>query len=122
MRIFGLALAFALLVGEATSVKAQIAIRNPVTGGGVYIGQPWGGYGYGYSPWTYGAPGTTIYSSGYALPGTTLYSSGFYGGGYPAPVWGTGYYGYPAYRSYTWYGYGRPRAAWRRAWRRGWWY
>jgi hypothetical protein len=110
--MLGLVLAGAMLLGQASTAEAQIAIRNPWTGGGVYVGaQPWG-YGYGssyyapysgYNSFNYGWPGTSYYSSAYVAPAAASYYApgwGYSGYGYAAPYYGTTTYysyGYPSY-------------------------
>jgi len=127
--LFGLTLAGALALGNASDAKAQfsLSIGNPYTGQGVAIGNPYGlGYGYGglgygglgyggYSPYGYSA-----YSSAYSglgvAPMVNVYSSGYRGLGYGAPVYGGYGYRAPVYRTYGYrvpfyrgYGYGGRR-------------
>src|SRR3954464_8736895 len=76
-RIFGMAMAAGLVLGNASVADAQfsLSIGNPYNGMGLQVGQPYG-YGYGL-----GGVGTTYYGSGYSgyvAPGTTYFSTGTY--------------------------------------------
>ena len=120
-RLCGIVLAGGIVLGLASSAKAQfsLSVGNPY-GGGLAIGSGYyGGYGYPNFGYGYGsgnpgfgtmgfAPGlgVTTYSSGYSgyvAPGTTSFSTGYYGG-YPA-------YGYGFNRAYPYAGYGYRRYA-----------
>lgn len=111
MRFFGSILAGVLFLGLTSAADAQVIVRNPVTGGGVYVGPTvgYGAYGYGYSPWGVAVtPGTTYYNSGYVAPGAVGYAPVAPVVPYAAPYYRTTTYtyGYPAY-GYG-YGYGYP--------------
>jgi hypothetical protein len=111
MRIFGLTLAAAVVLGLSSGADAQVMVQNALTGTGVYVG-PATGYTttttYDYSPWagTAALPRTTTYySSGYAAPGMVGYAPGVtyrtyttapVYGAYAAPIY-PGAYGYPVY-------------------------
>jgi hypothetical protein len=131
-RIFALAAASALWLGTTSDARAQfsMALGNPYTGSGLYIGS---GYGLGYgNPYGYGLGYNSLYGTslggyglGYGAPLTSYYSSGYYGLAAPgmnitsfAPGLGYGYgsgFGYPAYRVYGYRrGFGFPGLGFRR--------
>jgi hypothetical protein len=103
----------ALLLASGSNAQAQfsVAVGNPLTGGGVYVGGA-PAYGYGYSSF-YGAPLTGAYSSGYAgvVPGIAPYS---------VTTYSTPLYGYSAYPAYGYGVYGVRRGLLGRRWRGGW--
>jgi hypothetical protein len=111
MRIlYGTIAAGALLLTWASDANSQVsvAVGNPWTGGGVYVGAP-----LGYSS-VYGVPVTTVYSSGYAgvapygVPATTVYSSGYAGlAPYSVTSSASPVYGYSTYPAYVPYAYRR---------------